>query len=191
MLQLKHQLFYPMEFPYIIKKSKRARHLSLAVRCDASVVLTVPRRVSLRDAQSFLNQKLDWVKEKLDFYKNSPNNSIDLRGSRADYLRYKEAARKLIKQRLEYFCEIYQLEFNRLAIKNQTNCWGSCSMKKNLNFNYRLLLLPAELCDYIVVHELCHLKELNHGQRFWQLVSQTVPDHKAKRKILRDDYRIK
>jgi len=180
-----------MEVAYIIKKSKRARHLSLAVRYDASVVLTVPRRVSIAEAQKFFNTKIDWVKEKIDFYKNNSPKRIDLRGSRAEYLKHKEAARKLIKSKLEKFNAFYNFEFNRLAIKNQATAWGSCSVKKNLNFNYRLFLLPETLSEYIVVHELCHLKEMNHGKKFWQLVEQTIPNHKQIRKSLKNDYKIK
>lgn len=63
--------------------------------------------------------------------------------------------------------------------------WGSCSKKGNLNFNWRLIQLPPELADYVIVHELCHLKELNHSQRFWDLVGQAIPDYKERRQALR------
>jgi len=80
--------------------------------------------------------------------------------------------------RIEYYNRHYNFTFNRVAIRNQRRCWGSCSSLKNLNFNYKILLLPDHLQDYIVVHELCHLAELNHGQQFWDLVAQQIPDYK-------------
>ncbi len=94
------------------------------------------------------------------------------------YLTHKEAARVLIHERLNHFNEHYGFTYNRVAIRNQRSCWGSCSSLKNLNFSYRILFLPPELQNYIVVHELCHLQEMNHSQNFWSLVEQTLPEYK-------------
>ena len=93
------------------------------------------------------------------------------------YLEHKERARSLAHSRLEYFNQHYNLPYKRVAIKNQRRCWGSCSSLKNLNFNYKIYFLPPHLCDYIIVHELCHLVELNHGQSFWNLVAQQIPEY--------------
>ncbi len=101
--------------------------------------------------------------------------------------RYKENKTKAyihIKERLEFFNNFYGYQYNRISIRNQKSRWGSCSSKKNLNFNYKILFLPPEICDYIVVHELCHLKELNHSRFFWDLVFKTIPDYKEIRKKL-------
>ena len=101
------------------------------------------------------------------------------------YTEHKESARMLILRRLEYFNEYYNLQWNRVAIRNQRRCWGSCSSLKNLNFNYKIYFLPPHLQDYIIVHELCHLREMNHGQEFWDLVGEQIPDYKACRAELR------
>lgn len=93
------------------------------------------------------------------------------------YLEHKELARSLAHSRLEHFNQHYNLAYKRVAIKNQRRCWGSCSSLKNLNFNYKIYFLPQHLRDYIIVHELCHLAELNHGQNFWNLVAQQIPDY--------------
>jgi len=82
--------------------------------------------------------------------------------------------------RLEHFNQHYQLEWNRVAIRNQRRCWGSCSSLKNLNFNYKIILLPPHLADYIIVHEMCHLVHLHHRQEFWDLVAEQVPDYKRR-----------
>jgi len=94
------------------------------------------------------------------------------------YLEHKELARSLTHARLEHFNQHYNLPYKRVAIKNQRRCWGSCSSLRNLNFNYKIYFLPPHLRDYIIVHELCHLVELNHGQGFWDLVAQQIPEYR-------------
>lgn len=95
------------------------------------------------------------------------------------YVAHKEMAREQVLSRLEYFNEHYNLSWNRVAIRNQRTCWGSCSSLKNLNFSYKLLFLPEHLRDYVIVHELCHLVELNHGSRFWALVEEQLPHYRT------------
>ncbi len=94
------------------------------------------------------------------------------------YVAHKEEARELALARLAYFNQFYNLTWNRVAIRNQRRCWGSCSAKKNLNFNYKILFLPLHLADYIIVHELCHLTHLHHGKDFWDLVAEQLPNYK-------------
>jgi len=101
------------------------------------------------------------------------------------YVAHKETSRAVIQQQLQYWNQFYGFHYNRVAIRNQRRCWGSCSSLKNLNFNYKLLFLPRHLLDYIIIHELCHLQELNHGQNFWALVQLQAPDYKAHIKELR------
>lgn len=106
--------------------------------------------------------------------------------SQTDYLQHKETARALMHERVAYFCPKLGVTCGRIAIKNLRTRWGSCSKKGNLNFNYRVVRLPPELVDYLVVHELCHLIEFNHSRRFWDLVAQLIPEHKACRQRLRN-----
>src|SRR3989344_7685345 len=101
--------------------------------------------------------------------------------SRRDYVRYKETARALVKSRLVLYNQVYKFNINQVAIKNHTSRRGSCSKKGNLNFNYKVTLLPLELADYVIVHELCHLQELNHSKKFWKLVALTLPNYKELR----------
>ena len=123
------------------------------------------------------------------------------KASRENYLAHKEAARAMVMERLEFYGNFYKaaghdFKFGRVSIRNQRTRWGSCSRRGdrpgNLNFNYRVALLPAELCDYVVVHELCHLGEFNHSRKFWELVALACPDYaeiraELKRKKLRLD----
>lgn len=103
----------------------------------------------------------------------------------AQYLANKEAARLLVHTKLLFWNEKYKFSYNRVAIRNTKRNWGSCTSRKNLNFNYKILFLPTHLQDYIVVHELCHLQELNHQIAFWDLVARTIPTHRAARNELR------
>ena len=107
------------------------------------------------------------------------------KGSRKEYLKHKEAARKLVHERLEYFNKFYGFTYKKIAIRNQKTRWGSCSKQGNLNFSYRLALMPAHHADYIIVHELCHLGEFNHSKNFWALVAQQVPNYKQIKKELK------
>jgi predicted metal-dependent hydrolase len=99
-------------------------------------------------------------------------------------LQNREAAREMIKAKLEQLNSHYQLNYKQVKIKNQKSRWGSCSRRGNLNFNYKVCKLPAPLADYIIAHELCHLAEFNHSEKFWRLVAQTIPDWRARRKAL-------
>ncbi|NVN96820.1 M48 family metallopeptidase [Candidatus Nomurabacteria bacterium] len=102
-----------------------------------------------------------------------------------NYIKYKKDAATLVKERLEHFNTFYNFKYGRVAIRNQKTRWGSCSKKGNLNFNYKIVLLTSKQANYIIVHELCHLKEFNHSQRFWDLVAKVVPDYKEVRSSLR------
>jgi predicted metal-dependent hydrolase len=107
-----------------------------------------------------------------------------LGGSRKKYEANKEAARVLTHELLARFNTHYKFTYNKVAIRNQRSRWGSCSKKGNLNFNYRIVLLPLRLAEYVIVHELCHLSEFNHSQNFWSLVAETIPDHQVRRREL-------
>ena len=103
----------------------------------------------------------------------------------AHFKNHQAAARLLIHERLAHFAPLCGVVYKRVAIRNQRRRWGSCSSLGNLNFNYRLIFLPAHLCDYVIVHELCHLKELNHGPNFWAEVEKVLPNYLAEEAELR------
>jgi len=104
---------------------------------------------------------------------------------RTHYLHHREEARRLVKERLSHWNEHYKHPLRKIFIKQHRSRWGSCSERGNLNFNYKIIFLPPVLQDYIVVHELCHLREFNHSPAFWALVAQTLPDYLARRRALR------
>ena len=105
--------------------------------------------------------------------------------NRKEYLACKESARQLVLEKIKHYNDFYQFKVGRISIKNQKSRWGSCSKKGNLNFNYKIIFLPKEVADYVVVHELCHLGQFNHSPAFWQLVAQTLPQYQELKKKLK------
>jgi len=174
------------EIDYNLKKSKRARNLRLTVNLDGNLTVTVPWFCSFWQARRFINKKSDWILKSVNRFKNREGSSLLAQAGKRDYTKLKEKARLFTHSRVEKFNKYYNFNYNRISIRNQKSRWGSCSQKKNLNYNFRILLLPEDLADYIVVHELCHLKEMNHSKRFWNLVGETMPEYKVMRKRLRN-----
>ena len=106
--------------------------------------------------------------------------------SEEERLKGVQKALRLIPERVEYFAEMMNVTYGRITIREQKTRWGSCSSKGNLNFNWKLVLMPEEVLDYVVVHELAHRKEMNHSERFWNHVEKVLPDYQARRKLLRE-----
>lgn len=167
---------------YTLKRNRRSRSVRVLINCDASVTVTAPWFVSKRRIEKFLFEKKEWIEEKILIFQNRleslPKKKVLLVPSVA-------RTKKLIKERLEWYNKFYNFTYNRIAIKNTKTKWGSCSSQKNLNFHASLFHLPLELVDYVVVHELCHLQEMNHSAEFWQLVAEQVPDYVSRRKQLK------
>lgn len=171
--------------PYSIKMSRRARRMRIAVFCDSTVVITVPLGLDLSRAESFIKEKWAWIIKTLDGFKPYKHRTIT-KSNRRDYLKHHQQALLLARDKVQEWNQRYGFTYNRVNIKNQKTRWGSCSKKGNLNFNYKIAHLPNHLADYLVVHELCHLKEFNHSKNFWQLVVKTMPDYKPLRLQLRN-----
>lgn len=136
-------------------------------------------------------------------YKMRLNGKIDAIGIEANYLEfpfkhivdaeeylagwYKKKAKEIIIPRVEQYAEALKLKYNKIGITSAKKRWGSCNTKGNINFAYRLVMAPPSIIDYVIVHELMHLKELNHSAKFWVLVETAIPDYKARRKWLKDN----
>ena len=156
--------------------------MRLSVQAGGAVVLTVPHRVDVGTIERFLAKHTEWISRASA--KMRQLKALPVSGRR-DYLKHKEVAREFICERVAHWNQLYQFPHSRIAIKNTKRLWGSCSRKGNLNFSYALLFLPRELADYVVVHELCHLKEHNHSRAFWALVAKVLPMHHELRRELR------
>ena len=170
---------------YTIRKSLRARRVRLAVYCGGSVVVTMPRNLEESIVERFIQDKTKWLLAKINFFKQFKAFPIAPGGRRA-YLKHKDKVLALAKEKVAYFNQFYGLKINKINVKNHKSRWGSCSRAGNLNFNYKILFLPEKQRDYVIVHELCHLKEFNHSRYFWSLVAQTFPQWRAAKKELKN-----
>lgn len=169
---------------YTLKVSERARGVRLAIYHDGDFVVTVPKRVGENVAEDFILKKSRWILSKLEYFKKNPR-TIFIKHTPKEIQEYKKQASTLVRIRIQHWNTFYNFKYNTITIKNVTSRWGSCSKKGNLNFNYKILFLPQELVDYIIVHELCHLREMNHSAEFWSIVAKTIPEYKELRKQLK------
>lgn len=94
-------------------------------------------------------------------------------------------AKHIIPQRTEELAKLHGFKYNNIRVKEVSSIWGSCSSKKNLNFNWKLILVEPEVMDYVIIHELAHLREMNHSERFWSIVEGIMNDFKVQRKLLK------
>ena len=166
---------------YKLRKGLRTKRLSISIHSDSSVVVSAPRSLPQKTIEKFLLKKKDWIKKSLDFYKNKASrlSSVELDNKK------RQEIKLYILLKLEEINRVYNFKFNKIFVKNHKSRWGSCSSARNLNFNYRIISLPNHLAEYIIAHELCHLKEMNHSKRFWDLVALSIPDHKERRAELK------
>lgn len=169
---------------YAIQTSNRARYLRMTVGLKDGLVVMVPRYGNERMVELFLRQKASWILKQLRRVEKLKSKTV-LKHSKEEYEKNKYEFLKLVTQRIEFFNSLYRFSYKKISIRNQTSLWGSCTRGGNLQFNYKLSSLSKESIDYVVVHELCHLKEHNHGLRFWSLVAKTIPNYKEIRKTLR------
>jgi len=165
------------DIPYLIQSSIKAKRIKISIKHTGQVVLTKPFFMRESVAENFLQRKIVWVLDKLRHFSDLIDLGIS-KFTKKDYQKHKINALKLCTEKVNFFNEYYKLSYNHISIKNQISRWGSCSSKKNLNYNYKILFLPEELQNYLIVHELCHLREMNHSRAFWSLVKITIPDYK-------------
>lgn len=170
-----------MSYSYQIIKSDR-KTIAVEIKADGQLIVRCPRRVTDRQVLQFLESKSGWIEKHLarleqqNTEKFTPNEIRQLRAQ----------TKKLISDRVTHFAPIVGVTCGHITIRAQHTRWGSCSSKGNLNFNCLLALVPAAVLDYVVVHELCHRKEMNHSDRFWREVARVLPDYPVQRKWLKD-----
>ncbi len=180
---------------YEVVESTRARGLRVTVHTDGRVVVTKPKSMSAGRVAAFIEARRTWIETAQGKFLRAQARKekrglqdIELPRPRRGSKEYKATvakARTLATSRLQHFNLQYRFTYGTISIRNQSTRWGSCSNKNNLSFNFRIALLPTELADYLVVHELCHTKEHNHSERFWAQVEREVPNHKALRTQLK------
>ncbi len=172
--------------------SKRAKHLSITIKHDSSIRVAIPRGVTLTAAKKFFQTKIPWVKKSLEKIQRIQIQRQNQQGQPPLELSAIEQrkAKKYLIERLNYLAGKHGFTYNRIFIRNQRTRWGSCSSKDNISLNMKLVRLPQELQDYVILHELVHTKHKNHSKKFWQAMDKLVGDSKQFRKQMRK-YRLK
>ena len=168
---------------YELIRSRR-RTLALQMKPDGTVLVRAPLLTSRRRIESFLREHWNWVEAQREKLASRPREP---RLSREELARLKKQARPVFLERTEHFAPLVGVRYERVTIRSQRSKWSSCSAKGGLNVNCLLLLAPEEVLDYVVVHELCHLLEMNHSPRFWANVKRVLPGYAASRKWLKDN----
>lgn len=179
-----------------IIRSKR-KTVAIEITMDLNVILRAPKYMSDEEVEEFINRYRNYIEKKIESarIKNEKFRSIP-KLSEDELRSLAEKALEVIPPKVEYFASVIGVTYGRITIRNQVSRWGSCSSKGNLNFNCLLMLAPEYVTDYVVVHELCHRKEMNHSERFWAEVKKIYPEYEKAKKWLKENgaelvYRIR
>ena len=166
----------------VIRSSRRT--ISVQIVPGGEVLVRCPRRMSNADIRKFVESKSGWIEKHLEKQTAAARLPVFTDEQMQTLARQ---AQQTIPERVAHFAPLVGVTYGRITIRSQHTLWGSCSSKGNLNFNCLLMLTPPEVLDYVVVHELCHRKEMNHSARFWAEVERVLPDYQIQRKWLREN----
>ena len=162
---------------YSIIRSER-RTLSLQIR-NGKLLVRAPHGVSLAVIERFVQSHREWIEKQLIQAEQRRQGFDTLPPLTKEEIEQLAAqAVRTIPQRVKYYAERIGVGYGRITVRNQRTRWGSCSAKGNLNFNCLLMLAPPQVLDSVVVHELCHRKEMNHSKRFYELVLSVFPEYR-------------
>ena len=169
----------------IIKSNRKS--LSIEVKKDLRIIVRAPLFISNRDIEKFIADKSVWIEKTIEKVKvrNEQEKSMP-KFTTEEIHNLADKALEIIPKRVDYYAKIMGVSYGRITIRNQVSRWGSCSAKGNLNFNCLLMLCPIEVLNYVVIHELCHIREMNHSRRFWSLVERFCPEYKQHKAWLKE-----
>lgn len=158
--------------------------MALQITREGQAVVRCPYWVSEARARAFAESHREWMEKHSAQIKEKISRQTVY--TEEEIRTYREKAREVLCEKTALWAERMGITYGRISIRQQATRWGSCSGKGNLNYNWKLVLLPEDLQDYVVVHELAHRKEMNHSPRFWEIVKKELPDWEEKRRRLRD-----
>lgn len=166
--------------PDIIKSNRKT--ICIEVRPDGKVTVRAPISLSYEKIEAFIEANASRIEKSIEKYRSRSSNPA-IGGSAASKLtpeelaEIKEKAKAVIPHRVAYYAPLVGVTYGKIKIKTPKTRWGSCSSKGDLNFNALLVLMPPEVMDSVIVHELCHRKEMNHSPRFYEEVLRVMPDY--------------
>lgn len=169
----------------VIRSNRKT--IAIEIRPDTTVLVRAPLKMKDVDIRKFVRDKENWILTHLKKQEERQSTSKNMEKLSAEEIqKLADLALKVIPVKVKHYASLMNVQYGRITIRNQKTRWGSCSGKGNLNFNCLLMLAPDEVVDYVVVHELCHLIEMNHSKAFWGQVENVMPDYKKHRKWLKD-----
>ena len=171
------------DISYQIIRSAR-KTVSLQITPEGELLVRCPKRYPAREVERFVQSKRGWIEKHLNKIREAPALP---RLTAEELHALAELARKRLPERVRHFASMIGVSYGRITIRSQHTRWGSCSAGGNLNFNCLLMLCPEAVQDYVVVHELCHRKEMNHSAKFWAEVARFAPDYAQHRKWLKEN----
>lgn len=180
-----------MKYEIEVIRSKR-KTVALEIKRDLRLILRAPEKMRAKDIDAFINKNRGWIDKHMASMRQKleKENQIPLEPFTKKQLEaLKEQAKEILKEKAEYYADLLGVTYNKITIKHQISRWGSCSGKGNLNFNCLLMLCPDEVQNYVVVHELCHRKHLNHSTAYWSEVARIMPEYKTHREWLKNNGR--
>lgn len=169
-----------------ILRSQR-KTLAIEIKPDATVLVRAPYFMRDAEIRKFVKEKEPWITEHLKKVRERQEASEEIQKLTTDEVQHlADLALKVIPQKVKQYAKIINVSYGNITIRNQKTRWGSCSSTGNLNFNCLLMLAPDEVINYVVIHELCHLIEMNHSEAFWRQVEYVMPDYKEQRQWLKE-----
>ena len=159
-------------------RHRRARRYVLRVESDGRLRVTIPRGGSRREAEAFVHRNIDWV------VSQRTRAQAEVRPLDNDKI-LRQRARRELPARLLELAGRYGLAVTRVSVRDQRSRWGSCGRDGHICLNWRLVLMPPSVRDYVLVHELMHLRRMDHSPAYWRLVAEACPDYRAARDWLR------
>ena len=175
-----------MTIPYEIVRSKRKTY-GIHVAPGGKVTVRIPLRGIEKFYISLAESKKNWIASCVLKLQNVPVQRDKTPSEKRLEAIYRKAAREYFPKRVSHYARMLGVTYGKISIRDQKTRWGSCSSEGNLSFNWRLILAPPDVLDYVVIHELCHRKEMNHSKEFWALVESLMPEYKERRKWLREN----
>lgn len=159
----------------VIKSDRKTFSIQVG---PAGATVRVPKRAGKKEIDAFIEKYRDWAEKKYREISAKKAAQADVPPLTQEEIRVlAEKAKKVIPPRVEYYAKLIGVTYGRITVRSQKTRWGSCSAAGNLNFNCLLMLVPEEVADSVIVHELCHRKEMNHSKSFYREIYRVFPDY--------------
>lgn len=173
-----------LHIPVVCRRNDR-KTLAITITREGTLLVKAPLGMQDREIVRFLKQKQYWIYKQTKHVLEDMQKQVER--SEEEIKSLKLQARRVLTEKTDYYKSLLGVDYQRIRISSQRTRWGSCSTRGTISYNWHLILMPERIMDYVVVHELCHLLEMNHSKRFWKKVGEVLPDYENRRKWLKEN----